>query len=122
MIPTVTDAVLEAVSEWQNRPLDACYAIVFFDAIRVKIRDEGFVRNKAVYIALAILPDGTKEIPGLWIEQTEGATFWLRVMNEIKNRGACRTSCSPSSMVSRASPRRSTPPSPRLWFRPVSST
>ena len=84
---TVTDAVLEAVSEWQNRPLDACYAIVFFDAIRVKIRDEGFVRNKAVYIALAILPDGTKEIPGLWIEQTEGAKFWLRVMNEIKNRG-----------------------------------
>ena len=104
-----------------NRPLDACYAIVFFDAIRVKIRDEGFVRNKAVYIALAILPDGTKEILGLWIEQTEGAKFWLRVMNELKNR-ACRTSCSPSSMVSRASPRRSTPPSPRLWFRPVSST
>ena len=70
LISTVTDAVLEAVSEWQNRPLDACYAIVFFDAIRVKIRDEGFVRNKAVYIALAILPDGTKEILGLWIEQT----------------------------------------------------
>ena len=87
LISTVTDAVLEAVSEWQNRPLDACYAIVFFDAIRVKIRDEGFVRNKAVYIALAILPDGTKEILGLWIEQTEGAKFWLRVMNELKNRG-----------------------------------
>ena len=75
LISTVTDAALEAVGEWQNRPLDACYAIVFFDAIRVKIRDEGFVRNKAVYIALAILPDGTKEIPGLWIEQTEGAKF-----------------------------------------------
>ena len=87
LISTVTDAVLEAVSEWQNRPLDACYAIVFFDAIRVKIRDEGFVRNKAVYIALAILPDGAKEILGLWIEQTEGAKFWLRVMNELKNRG-----------------------------------
>ena len=86
LISTVTDAVLEAVSEWQNRPLDACYAIVFFDAIRVKIRDEGFVRNKAVYIALAILPDGTKEILGLWIEQTEGAKFWLRVMNVLKNR------------------------------------
>ena len=65
LISTVTDAVLEAVSEWQNRPLDACYAIVFFDAIRVKIRDEGFVRNEAVYITLAILPDGTKEILGL---------------------------------------------------------
>jgi putative transposase len=59
----------------------------FFDAIRVKVRDEGFVRNKAIYIALGILPDGTKEILGIWIEQTEGAKFWLRVMNELKNRG-----------------------------------
>ena len=87
LISTVTDAVLEEVSEWQNRALEACYAIVFFDAIRVKIRDEGFVRNKAVYIALGVLPDGTREILGLWIEQTEGAKFWLRVMNELKNRG-----------------------------------
>ena len=87
LISAVTDAVLEAVAEWQNRPLDACYPLVFFDAIRVKIRDEGFVRNKAVYIALGILPDGTKEILGIWIEQTEGAKFWLRVMNELKNRG-----------------------------------
>ena len=87
LISTITDAVLEEVAEWQNRPLDACYAIVFFDAIRVKIRDEGFVRNKAIYLALGILPDGTREILGIWIEQTEGAKFWLRVMNEIKNRG-----------------------------------
>jgi len=87
LISAVTDAVLEAVGEWQNRPLDACYPLVFFDAIRVKIRDEGFVRNKAVYIALGILPDGTKEILGIWIEQTEGAKFWLRVMNDLKNRG-----------------------------------
>ncbi len=87
LISAVTNAVLEEVSEWQNRPLDACYALVFFDAIRVKIRDEGFVRNKAVYIALGIVPDGTKEILGFWIEQTEGAKFWLRVMNELKNRG-----------------------------------
>ena len=87
LISTVTDAVLEEVGEWQNRALDACYAIVFFDAIRVKIRDEGLVRNKAVYISLAVLPDGTREILGLWIEQTEGAKFWLRVMNELKNRG-----------------------------------
>ena len=87
LISAVTDAVLEEVTEWQNRPLDVCYPLVFFDAIRVKIRDEGFVRNKAVYIALAILPDGSKEILGLWIEQTEGAKFWLRVMNELKNRG-----------------------------------
>jgi len=87
LISSVTDAVLEEVAEWQNRPLDACYPLVFFDALRVKIRDEGFVRNKAVYIALAILPDGAKEILGLWIEQSEGAKFWLRVMNELKNRG-----------------------------------
>ena len=87
LISTITDAVLEAVAEWQARPLDACYPLVFFDAIRVKIRDEGFVRNKAIYIALGILPDGTKEILGIWIEQTEGAKFWLRVMNELRNRG-----------------------------------
>lgn len=87
LISAVTDAVLEEVAEWQNRPLDAVFPLVFFDAIRVKIRDEGFVRNKAVYIALGILPNGAKEILGLWIEQTEGAKFWLRVMNELKNRG-----------------------------------
>src|SRR5208282_5915561 len=87
LISAVTDAVLEEVAEWQNRPLDACFPLVFFDAIRVKIREEGFVRNKAVYIALGILADGTKEILGIWIEQTEGAKFWLRVMNELKTRG-----------------------------------
>ncbi len=87
LISAVTDAVLEEVAEWQNRPLDAVYPLIFFDAIRVKIRDEGFVRNKAVYIALGILPNGAKEILGIWIEQTEGAKFWLRVMNELKNRG-----------------------------------
>ena len=73
LISTITDAVLDEVAEWQNRPLDPVFPIVFFDAIRVKIRDEGFVRNKAVYIALGILPDGTKEILGIWIEQTEGS-------------------------------------------------
>jgi putative transposase len=87
LISAVTDAVLDEVGEWQNRPLDPIYPLVFFDALRVKIRDEGFVRNKAIYIALGIQPDGTKDILGLWIEQTEGAKFWLRVMNELKNRG-----------------------------------
>ncbi len=62
LISAVTDAVLDEVAEWQNRPLDICYPLVFFDAIRVKVRDEGFVRNKAIYIALGVLPDGTKEI------------------------------------------------------------
>jgi putative transposase len=87
LISAVTDAVLDEVAEWQNRPLDVSYPLVFFDALRVKIRDEGFVRNKAIYIALGVMPDGTKDILGLWIEQTEGAKFWLRVMNELKGRG-----------------------------------
>lgn len=87
LISRVTDAVLEEVREWQNRPLDAVYPVVFFDALRVKIRDEGLVRNKAVYVALAITADGEKEVLGLWIEQTEGAKFWLKVMNELKARG-----------------------------------
>ncbi len=88
LVSAITDAVLDEVAEWQNRPLDICYPLVFFDAIRVKVRDEGFVRNKAIYIALGVLPDGTKEILGIWIEQTEGAKFWLRVVNELKTRGA----------------------------------
>ena len=87
LISTITDAVLETVSEWQNRPLEATYPLVFFDALRVKIRDEGLVRNKAVYVALGVMADGTKDILGLWIETSEGAKFWLRVMNELKNRG-----------------------------------
>ena len=77
LISTVTDAVLETVAEWQNRPLETSYPLVFFDAIRVKIRDEGLVRNKAVYLALGVAADGTKDILGLWIETTEGAKFWL---------------------------------------------
>ena len=72
LISAVTDAVLDEVAEWQNRPPEACYPLIFFDAIRVKIRDEGFVRNKAVSIALGILADGTKEILGIWIERERG--------------------------------------------------
>lgn len=87
LISRVTDAVLEEVREWQNRPLDAVYPVVFFDALRVKIRDEGLVKNKAVYVALAMTCEGEKEVLGLWIEQTEGAKFWLKVMNELKTRG-----------------------------------
>src|ERR1700712_5820931 len=87
LISVVTDAVLDEVAAWQSRPLEAVYPLVFFDALRVKIRDEGLVRNKAVHIALGVRADGTKEILGLWLEQNEGAKFWLRVMNELKNRG-----------------------------------
>ena len=87
LISAVTDAVLEEIVAWQGRPLEAVYPLVFFDALRVKIRDEGLVRNKAVHIALGVREDGTKDILGLWLEQNEGAKFWLRVMNELKNRG-----------------------------------
>ena len=87
LISRVTDAVLDEVTAWQNRPLDAVYPVVFFDALRVKIRDDGLVRNKAVYVVLALTAEGEKEILGLWIEQTEGAKFWLKVMNDLKNRG-----------------------------------
>jgi putative transposase len=87
LISRVTDAVLDEVRTWQNRPLDPVYPVVFFDALRVKIRDEGLVKNKAVYVALALNPDGEKEVLGLWIEQTEGAKFWLKVINELKARG-----------------------------------
>jgi len=87
LVSAVTDAVLEEVTAWQNRPLEPVYAIVYFDALRVKVRDEGLVRNKAVYLAIGVTCAGEKEILGLWIEQTEGAKFWLRVMNELKSRG-----------------------------------
>lgn len=87
LISRVTDAVLDEVKEWQNRPLEVLYPIVFFDALRVKVRDEGIVKSKAVYVALALDAEGQKHVLGLWIEQTEGAKFWLRVMNELKTRG-----------------------------------
>ncbi len=79
--------MLAEVGQWQLRPLEAMYPIVYFDALRLKIRDEGTVRNKAVYLALGIRADGRKEVLGLWIEQTEGAKFWLKVFNELRNRG-----------------------------------
>jgi len=87
LVSAVTDAVLEEVATWQARPLEPVYPLVFFDALRIKVRDEGVVRNKAVHIALHVRADGAKEILGLWLEQNEGAKFWLRVMNELRNRG-----------------------------------
>ena len=87
LVSAVTDAVLEDVAAWQSRALDSTYAIVFFDALRVKIRDEGLVSNRAVYLAIGVRCSGHKELLGLWIEQTEGAKFWLRVMTELRHRG-----------------------------------
>lgn len=86
-ISSVTDAVMAEVTAWQARPLEAMYPVVFFDALRVKIREDAVVRNKAVYLALGVLPDGTRDILGLWIETTEGAKFWMKVFNDLKTRG-----------------------------------
>jgi transposase-like protein len=86
-ISQVTEAVMDEVREWQCRPLEAVYPVVFFDALRVKIREDGVVRNKAVYLALGVRADGSRDVLGLWIEQTEGAKFWLKVFNDLKQRG-----------------------------------
>ena len=87
LISNVTDAVMSEVTAWQARPLEAMYPVVFFDALRVKIRENGVVRNKAVYLALGVLADGTRDILGIWIENTEGAKFWMKVFNDMKTRG-----------------------------------
>jgi putative transposase len=87
LISIVTDEVADEVKTWQNRQLDAVYAIMYLDAIQFKVRDSGHVRNKAIYLAIGITMDGRKEVLGLWIAQTEGAKFWLQVVTELKNRG-----------------------------------
>src|SRR5687767_7465478 len=87
LISSVTDSIVAEATAWQQRPLESMYPVVFFDALRVKIRDEATVRSKAVYLALAVLPDGTRDILGIWIEQTEGAKFWLKVFNQLRSRG-----------------------------------
>jgi len=86
-ISSVTDAVMAEVGAWQARPLEPMYPVIFFDALRVKIREDAVVRNKAIYLALGVLPDGTRDILGLWIENTEGAKFWMKVFNDMKTRG-----------------------------------
>lgn len=87
LISEVTDGVLESVTSWQNRPLNTHYPILYLDAIQVKIKDQGHVRNKAIYMAIGVTMDGNKEVLGLWISQNEGAKFWLQVLTELKNRG-----------------------------------
>ncbi len=78
---------MEEVKNWQNRPLDAVYPIVYLDALYVKIREAGHVRNKAIYVAIGVNMQGNKEVLGLWTGQAEGAKFWLQVLTELKNRG-----------------------------------
>jgi len=87
LISRVTDAVMSEVTAWQSRPLESMYPVVFFDALRVKIREDAVVRSKAVYLALGVLPDGSRDILGIWIENTEGAKFWMKVFNDLKTRG-----------------------------------
>jgi putative transposase len=86
-ISTVTDSVIDAVKEWQNRPLDEIYPILYLDALHVKVKDQGQVINKAVYLAVGVNMEGRKEVLGFWIEKTEGSKFWLQVVTELKNRG-----------------------------------
>ena len=87
LISTVTDAVMDEVKAWQNRPLEAVYAIVYLDALVVKIRDGGHVRNRAIYVVIGVNMQGHKEVLGLWAGQAEGAKFWLQVLTELQNRG-----------------------------------
>lgn len=87
LISAVTDAVLEEVTAWQSRPLDAVYPIVYLDAIHLKMRQSGQVKNQAVYLALGINLEGYKELLGLWVGEHEGAKFWLNVLTQLKNRG-----------------------------------
>ena len=87
LVSKITNAVIEEVTEWQNRPLDAIYPIVYLDCIVVKIRQDNRVINKAVFLALAINLDGEKELLGLWFAENEGAKFWLNVLTELQNRG-----------------------------------
>ncbi len=87
LISKVTDAVIDQVVEWQNRPLDAIYPIVYLDCIVLKVQHDSWVINKAVFLALGINLDGQKELLGMWLAENEGAKFWLNVLTELKNRG-----------------------------------
>lgn len=87
LISRVTDSVKELLEEWRRRPLEAFYPVVFLDALQVNVREDAKVVKKAVYLALAIKKDGTKEVLGLWMDQAEGSKFWLGILNELQNRG-----------------------------------
>jgi putative transposase len=88
LISSVTEAVMEEVKTWQSRPLEETYAILYLDALRVKIREGGHVQNRAIYVAIAVNMQGNKEVLGLWAAENEGAKFWLQILTDIQNRGA----------------------------------
>ncbi len=87
LISSVTEAVHEEIQVWQSRPLEKCYAVVWLDALFVKMRDQGVVQTRAVYVAVGLRLDGRREVLGLWIDGTEGAKFWMRVLSELRTRG-----------------------------------
>jgi putative transposase len=87
MISTVTDAVIDEVRTWQSRPLDPIYPILYLDALQVKVKDQGRVSNKAIYLAVGVNMSGIKEVLGMWASENEGAKFWLSIITELKNRG-----------------------------------
>ena len=87
LISSVTEAVIEEVREWQTRPLESVYPIVYLDALRVKIRYDGQVQNRCIYLAIGVKTDGKKETLGLWTAENEGSKFWLSVLTELNNRG-----------------------------------
>ena len=87
LISNVTGKILPLIKEWQNRPLQRVYAIVFLDAIHFKVREDGLIRNKAAYMAIGVDLDGNKDVLGMWIGENESSKFWLSVLNELRNRG-----------------------------------
>jgi putative transposase len=87
LVSQVTDAITEEITLWQNRPLEEVYPIIYLDAVRVKVRHNGSVINKAVYLAIGVTLEGQKDVLGMWVAETEGAKFWLQVVTELKNRG-----------------------------------
>lgn len=87
LITRVTDAVLEELQQWQNRPLEELYAIVYLDALWIKVRDHGHVVKKAVYVVIGISWEGTRDVLGLWLQNGEGAGFWMQILTDLQNRG-----------------------------------
>jgi len=87
LISSVTEGVIEEVTEWQNRPLDKVYPIIYLDALWLKIKDEGHIMNKAIYLVMGIDMSGAKQLLGMWVQKTEGAKFWLQILTDLKNRG-----------------------------------
>src|SRR5213592_4461150 len=121
LISRVTDAVMDDVREWQQRPLDDVYPVIFLDALVLEIREGGTVQRRACYLALGITVEGERDVLGMWFQESEGAKFWMQVLSELSS-AASATSCSAASTGSRASRRRSRRSTPTRSCRPASCT